>query len=329
MRGIAQGATAVVGYCSEQVRAPYRPFAELLAALDPRAASGLLADRAGGPHGAEKAAAAVQRRAPACPRLPPLPNSARSRIRRCIIARERWAVRLRRRMRPSPRRAALALFAAVLTATGCSRHVAGPKEPRSTRTLVFAQQWEPHSLNPALENGDSSQEWGLLLFSYLVKYGPDGTLIPDVATAVPTLHNGGISRDGRTITYHLRHDVRFADGSRLTAKDAAWSIDAVNNPRNDDARGDLPSAAAAALRAGPLAAALSHAADRCVEHAPAGARRRAPRTVLERRQLVSQARLTAARATGCGSRCGGCSCRRRYACSPLGRGQKRTCRCRP
>ncbi len=136
-------------------------------------------------------------------------------------------------MRPSTRRAALALLAAVLTATGCSRHVAGPRESHSTRTLVFAQQWEPHSLNPALENGDSSQEWGLLLFSYLVKYGPDGTLIPDVATAVPTLRNGGISRDGRTISYHLRHGVRFADGSPLTARDAAWSIDAVNNPRND------------------------------------------------------------------------------------------------
>ncbi len=56
VRGIDQGATAVDGYCSEQVRAPYRPFAELLAALDPRAASGLLADRAGSAHGAEKAA---------------------------------------------------------------------------------------------------------------------------------------------------------------------------------------------------------------------------------------------------------------------------------
>ncbi len=99
--------------------------------------------------------------------------------------------------------------------------------------LVIAQQHEPMSLNPELENGTSSSELGLLLFSYLLKYDSSGHLVGDAATTVPTLRNGGISRNGLTIVYHIRKDIRFADGVPLTARDCVWTIDAINNPRND------------------------------------------------------------------------------------------------
>ncbi|MBV8116542.1 MAG: peptide ABC transporter substrate-binding protein [Candidatus Eremiobacteraeota bacterium] len=118
-------------------------------------------------------------------------------------------------------------------------------------TFVIAQQWEPQSLNPALENGTSSTEWSMLVFSYLVKYDDRGQLIPDVATEIPSVRNGGISADGKTIVYHIRKGVRFADGTALTAADCAWSIDAINNPANnvqsrfaydDVARAEAPNA---------------------------------------------------------------------------------------
>jgi peptide/nickel transport system substrate-binding protein len=99
--------------------------------------------------------------------------------------------------------------------------------------LTIGQQQEPISLNPALENGQRSTQWGELLFSYLVKFDHAGNLVGDVATQVPSLVNGGISRDGRTITYHLRTGVRFADGVALTAHDCVWSIDAINNRANN------------------------------------------------------------------------------------------------
>lgn len=104
---------------------------------------------------------------------------------------------------------------------------------RERGTLTIGQQQEPISLNPALENGQRSTQWGELLFSYLVKYDDHGRLVGDVALDVPTLENGGISRDGTTITYHLRPNVRFADGVRLTAHDCVWTIDAINNPANN------------------------------------------------------------------------------------------------
>lgn len=140
---------------------------------------------------------------------------------------------------------ALAALALMAVLSGCSRAT------NSADTLQIAQQWQPRSLNPALENGLSSTEWSMLLFSYLVKYDDRGNLIPDIAVQVPTLRNGGISADGKTIVYRIRRGVRFSDGTPLTAKDCAWSIDAINNPRNnvqsrfaydDVARAEAPNA---------------------------------------------------------------------------------------
>ncbi len=125
-----------------------------------------------------------------------------------------------------------AAVAALLLATACSQ--SGQQEGTAApSTLVIAQQREPMSLNPALENGQSQTQWGELLFSFLVKYGDRGELVPDVATAVPTIANGGISADGRTVTYHLRKNVRFADGQPLTASDCVWSVNAINNTANN------------------------------------------------------------------------------------------------
>jgi peptide/nickel transport system substrate-binding protein len=121
---------------------------------------------------------------------------------------------------------------AIIALAACS---AGSENRAGTgnSTLVIAQQREPMSLNAALENGQSQTEWGELLFSFLVKYDNHGTLVPDVATQVPTIANGGISADGHTVTYHLRKNVRFADGQPLTADDCVWSVNAINNPANN------------------------------------------------------------------------------------------------
>lgn len=128
------------------------------------------------------------------------------------------------------RRAALLAGQAVLTLVAAAAVSGCARAPAERDTLTIAQQWEPRSLNPALENGTSSTEWSMLIFSYLVKYDDRGRLIPDVATEVPTTRNGGISTDGKTIIYHIRRGIRFADGTPLTAADCAWSIGASTIP---------------------------------------------------------------------------------------------------
>lgn len=99
--------------------------------------------------------------------------------------------------------------------------------------VVIVQETEPRSLNPALDRGAVQTQWGMLVFNYLVKFDDRGHLIGDVAVAVPSVANGGISRDGKTITYRLRPGVRFSDGAPLTARDCVYSIEAIQNPANN------------------------------------------------------------------------------------------------
>jgi len=79
-----------------------------------------------------------------------------------------------------------------------------------------AMTTEPNSLDP------------------LVAVAADGrTLLPRLAREVPTQHNGGISRDGRTLTWHLRRDVRWQDGAPFTSRDVRFTFAAIANPKNN------------------------------------------------------------------------------------------------
>jgi peptide/nickel transport system substrate-binding protein len=53
------------------------------------------------------------------------------------------------------------------------------------------------------------------------------SLVPRLATEVPTLENGGISPDGLTYRFHIRDGVEFANGYQLTPEDVEYSIKRV------------------------------------------------------------------------------------------------------
>jgi len=72
-----------------------------------------------------------------------------------------------------------------------------------------------------------------LVFDPLVANFPDGTMVPRLAAVVPTTANGGISADGKTITYRLRRNVRFHDGAPFTSADVVFTQQAILNPRNN------------------------------------------------------------------------------------------------
>lgn len=108
-----------------------------------------------------------------------------------------------------------------------------PGGPPAHPKFVVAQLREPSSLDPLLIDGSVAENLGALVFSYLVEVDGAGRLVPDVATAVPSIANGGISRDGRRLVYHLRPGVRWQDGVPLTARDVVFTYRAVMNPRNN------------------------------------------------------------------------------------------------
>jgi peptide/nickel transport system substrate-binding protein len=92
---------------------------------------------------------------------------------------------------------------------------------------------DPDSLNPYLSNLDIIYDLSSLVYSYLIISDDHGVLVGDLATAVPTIGNGGISTDGRTYTYHLHRGVLWHDGSHFTARDVVASWHAVMDPKNN------------------------------------------------------------------------------------------------
>ena len=84
-----------------------------------------------------------------------------------------------------------------------------------------------------LDEGEIDEQIDALVFSFLVTIDAHGALVPDAAREVPTRRNGGVSRDGLRIVYHLRRGIRWQDGAPLTARDCAFTYRAIVNPRND------------------------------------------------------------------------------------------------
>lgn len=127
----------------------------------------------------------------------------------------------------------LAALAACTRTTGTPA-AAGARHPWThPGVLRLAGSFDPDTLNPLV--GDFQVDVDLAMFwaGFLFRYDDRDRLVPDLATAVPTLENGGISRDGRTIVYHLRRGVTWQDGAPFDASDVVFSWRAVMNPRNN------------------------------------------------------------------------------------------------
>lgn len=103
----------------------------------------------------------------------------------------------------------------------------------SSGALIVAQIQEPRSLNPLYLDGYTAGEVDALLFSFLTTYDLRGNTIPQVVTEVPSVANGGISRDGLVYTFHLRPGIRWQDGAPLTSRDVAFTYAAIMNPKNN------------------------------------------------------------------------------------------------
>jgi peptide/nickel transport system substrate-binding protein len=101
-------------------------------------------------------------------------------------------------------------------------------------TLRIATQRSPNTLNPILAANTTEAMINRLSFDPLLSVDASGKhAVPILAAVVPTLANGGISADGKTITYHLRAGVRWQDGAPFTSRDVKFTWQAVMNDANN------------------------------------------------------------------------------------------------
>ncbi|MEM9100274.1 MAG: peptide ABC transporter substrate-binding protein [Pseudomonadota bacterium] len=84
--------------------------------------------------------------------------------------------------------------------------------------------WQaPSTQNPYLSGGTKELESASLVLEPLANYDPAGNMLPTLAAEIPTLENGGISEDLKSITWKLKPGVVWSDGTPLTATDVVFS----------------------------------------------------------------------------------------------------------
>ncbi len=91
--------------------------------------------------------------------------------------------------------------------------------------------WQaPSILNPFLSSGTKDTEASSLILEPLGRYDEDGNMVPWLATEIPTLENGGVSGDLKTITWKLRDDIVWSDGTPFTAEDVVFTSEYCMHP---------------------------------------------------------------------------------------------------
>ncbi|MEA2690469.1 MAG: peptide/nickel transport system substrate-binding protein [Candidatus Eremiobacteraeota bacterium] len=143
-------------------------------------------------------------------------------------------------MRPAVRSRLIGIaFAAGFVCAGCSRAASdggsGSNGVPGAAVVRFALAADPQSLDPLFAHVDANsveQQVARLAFEPFIDVDEHGAPVPVLLDRVPTVENGGVSRDGRSITYHLRRGVRWEDGVAVTAHDVVWTLHAILDDRN-------------------------------------------------------------------------------------------------
>ena len=120
---------------------------------------------------------------------------------------------------------------------------------RPGHLIIGAPGEEPDTLNKLFANTDAADQLAQFIYEPLFRYDPNGDYLPAAATEVPTIENGGIAKDGKTVTLHIRRGMTWSDGAPYDGRDVVFTWHAVMNPRNntrltvgwdDISRMDLP-----------------------------------------------------------------------------------------
>ncbi len=91
--------------------------------------------------------------------------------------------------------------------------------------------WQgPTLLNPHFATGTKDQDGSRLFYEPLAGWNSTGDLIPILAAELPSTANGGLSPDGKVITWKLKQGVKWHDGMPFTADDLVFNWEYARNP---------------------------------------------------------------------------------------------------
>ena len=89
-------------------------------------------------------------------------------------------------------------------------------KPQGQLNLLYWQA--PSTMNPNLSGGTKELEASSVVLEPLARYDEKGNMIPWLVDEIPTVDNGGVSKDLTSITWKIKKGIKFSDGSELTAE---------------------------------------------------------------------------------------------------------------
>src|SRR6266550_2403991 len=137
--------------------------------------------------------------------------------------------------------AVLGSFAILLAACGQQPAGGGTASPSAGAkaayggTLTFALENDPANLDPMLSGLFVDRNIHYAMYDSLVRVDPKGNIIPWLAEKWET------SSDGKTVTFTLRTDVKFHDGTSFDADAVKWNIERYKTTQGSLRTGDLSS----------------------------------------------------------------------------------------
>ncbi len=99
--------------------------------------------------------------------------------------------------------------------------------------VLRLRYWQaPVTLNPGMAGGLKDLDACRIVYEPLASYDADGNMILFLAAEIPTLDNGGLAEDGKSVTWKLKHNVKWSDGQPFTAHDVRFTYKFYSNPDN-------------------------------------------------------------------------------------------------
>jgi peptide/nickel transport system substrate-binding protein len=85
-------------------------------------------------------------------------------------------------------------------------------------------------LNPHFATGTKDQDGSRIFYEPLASWDPDGNLSAVLAAEIPSVQNGSVSKDGRSVTWKLKKGVTWHDGKPFTADDCQFTWEYCADP---------------------------------------------------------------------------------------------------
>jgi peptide/nickel transport system substrate-binding protein len=127
-------------------------------------------------------------------------------------------------------------LAAQMLGTAGAAHAQAPKltykpTKRGGGGALKTLWWQGATLlNPHFAVGTKDQDGSRIFYEPLASWDPDGNLAPILAAEIPSVQNGAVSKDGKSVTWKLKKGVTWHDGKPFTADDCVFTSDYCADP---------------------------------------------------------------------------------------------------